>query len=274
MLTAGDTGRKNEIIGISRYGTLKMHQRHCRQHTMKNIFCMKWGTKFPPSYVNTLAAMVRRNLDSPHRFVCFTDDGQDLDPRVEVRPLPEMQLERSLPERGWRKLTILGNNLGNDLSGPALFLDLDIVILGSLQPFFDQEGRFIIIHEWGFSDPVIGNSSVFRFDIGSHQDVLEHFINHGEEVRQQHRNEQAYLSHSIHRKGMLSYWDKTWCRSFKRHCMHPFPLCHFLPPKKPKGAKIVIFHGRPRPGDVLSGWSGRGGLRAAKPADWITENWQ
>ena len=243
------------------------------QQTTKNIFCMKWGTKFPPSYVNILADMVRRNLAPPYRFVCFTEDGKGLDPSIEVRPLPEMQLEHSQPERGWRKLTVLGNNLGSDLSGQALFLDLDVVILDNLQPFFEQAGQFVIIHEWGFSDPIIGNSSVFRFEIGKHQDVLEHFVKHRGKVREEHRNEQAYLSHSIHRKGMLTYWDKTWCRSFKRHCMQPFPLCHFLTPKKPTGAKIVIFHGRPHPDDMLTGWSKHFGLRAAKPADWINENW-
>ena len=240
---------------------------------MKNIFCMKWGTKFPPSYVNILAAMVRRRLAPPYRFVCFTDDGKDLDQSIEIRPLPEMQLDCSLPERGWRKLTILGSNLGGDLAGPALFLDLDVVIVDDLQPFFEQEGQFIIIHEWGFRDTVIGNSSVFRFNIGEHQDVLDYFVRHGEEVRRQFRNEQAYLSHAIHQKGMLTYWNETWCLSFKRHCLQPFPLCHFLPPKKPEHAKIVIFHGHPNPDAVQSGWVGHFGLRAAKPADWIAENW-
>jgi hypothetical protein len=241
---------------------------------MNNIFCMKWGTKFPPLYVNVLAAMVRRHLQTPYRFACFTDDGNGLDPSIEVRPLPEMQLAASLPERGWRKLTILGNNLGDDLRGSALFLDLDVLILDDLQPFFDVAGKFVIVQEWGFSDKIIGNSSVFRFEIGEHQDVLEHFIRHGDEVRQQFRNEQAYLSHSIHEKGMLTYWDEEWCRSFKRHCLQPFPLCHLIPPKKPDNAKIIIFHGNPNPDVALKGWTGHYGFRAAKPAGWIADNWK
>ena len=240
---------------------------------------MKWGTKYPSSYVNILAAMVRRHLAPPYRFVCFTDDGKDLDSSVEVRPLPEMNiesplLEKALPKRAWRKVSLHSNNLGSDLSGPALFLDLDIVILDDLQPFFDQPGQFIISHEWGFRDPVIGNSSVCRFEIGEHQDVLDYLLKNSEEVLGQYRNEQAYRSHAIHRKGILTYWDETWCRSFKRHCMLSFPFCHFLPPRKPAGAKIVIFHGNPNPDEVQSGWVGHYGLRAAKPADWIAENWK
>jgi hypothetical protein len=56
--------------------------------------------------------------------------------------------------------------------------------------------------------------------------------------------------------------------------LQPFPLCHFLPPKKPAGTKIVVFHGNPNPDAVQSGWMDRFGLRAARPADWIAENWK
>ena len=42
---------------------------------MKNVICMKWGDKFGPEYVNRLHRMVEKNLTIPHRFVCFTDNG-------------------------------------------------------------------------------------------------------------------------------------------------------------------------------------------------------
>ncbi|MDR2762041.1 MAG: hypothetical protein LBB88_05520 [Planctomycetaceae bacterium] len=240
----------------------------------KNIICMKWGTKFSSRYVNNLAAMVRRNLKQPYRFICFTDDKTGVDDSVEIRPLPEMQLDKKLPERGWRKLTILGNQLGDDIKGIGLFIDLDVLVIDDIQPFFDCSGKFLIVHEWGFRDKIIGNSSVFRFEIGQHQDVLDNFLINGEQIRTTYRNEQAYLSHAINQKGVLEYWNEKWCCSFKRHCLQPFPLCHFLPPKKPTGCKIVIFHGNPNPDCVVNGWIGRYGLRAAKPAKWINEIWE
>jgi hypothetical protein len=235
---------------------------------------MKWGTKFSSRYVNILAAMVRHNLKQPYQFICFTDDKTGIDPSIEVRPLPEMQLNKKLPERGWRKLTILGNQLGNDIKGTGLFLDLDVLILDDLQPFFDCPGKFLIVHEWGFKDKIIGNSSVFRFEIGNHQDVLDNFLTNGEQIRKKYRNEQAYLSHAMYQKGILEYWNTKWCRSFKRHCLRSFPLCHFLPPKKPDGCKIVIFHGKPNPENVINGWIGHYGLRAVRPAKWINDIWE
>ena len=239
---------------------------------MENIICMKWGTKYGANYVNILAGMVRRHISRPYRFVCFTDDGNGLHPDIETRPLPELNLPGHLPERGWNKLTVLGEKLA-DLEGRALFLDLDVVILDSLDPFFEQPGEFRIIHDWDFKGKIIGNSSVFRFEIGKHADVLEHFLTHGEEVRAQHRNEQAYLSHAIHAKGILEYWPDEWCRSFKRHCIRPFPLGYFAQPVKPEGAKVVIFHGNPNPDTAIKGFIGKCGFRAVRPTQWVAEAW-
>ena len=80
---------------------------------MKNIICMKWGDKFGPEYVNRLHTMVEKNLTIPHRFVCFTDNGEGLNEGIEIRPLPEMTLDKSLPERGWRKLTVFQEKLAD-----------------------------------------------------------------------------------------------------------------------------------------------------------------
>ena len=88
---------------------------------------MKWGDKFGPEYVNRLYKMVEKNLTLEHRFICFTDNAEGLAEGIEVRPLPEMELDSALPERGWRKLTVFNEKLA-DLEGQALFLDLDIVI--------------------------------------------------------------------------------------------------------------------------------------------------
>ena len=95
---------------------------------MKNVICMKWGTKFSPEYVNILESRVRKNVTGECRFVCFTEDASGLNPGVEVRPLPEMTGLEGRPERGWRKLTLFQEKLA-DLEGPALFLDLDVVVI-------------------------------------------------------------------------------------------------------------------------------------------------
>lgn len=240
---------------------------------MKNVICMKWGDKFDASYVNRLYKMVEKNLTIDHRFICFTENGEGLMDGIEVRPLPEMELDKALPERGWRKLTVFQKKLA-DLEGQALFLDLDIVITGNIDCLFEAEGEFLIIKDWDFKKDIIGNSSVFRFEIGKYPFILSDFIEKGEEIRQKHRNEQAYLSYAVHEKGLLSYWNSSWCASFKRNCLRKFPLNFFLMPILPKNAKIIIFHGRPTPTQAYKGYIGKMGFRYVKPTKWIAKFWE
>ena len=107
---------------------------------------MKWGNKFPVDYVNRLYSMVLKNMDCKFRFVCFTENSEGIRPEVEIQELPELELPTNLPERGWRKLSVFKKNFGN-LSGPTLFLDLDVVIVGKLDVFFNQPGDFLIAHD-------------------------------------------------------------------------------------------------------------------------------
>ena len=235
----------------------------------KNVICIKWGTKFGPEYVNNLYRMVEKHLPIPHRFVCFTDNAEGLDSGIEVRDLPPFN-EKKIPDKAWRKLSLFNAELA-DLKGTALFLDLDIVIKSDLTPFFEKEGDFIIIKDWDFPKDIIGNSSVFRFEIGKHPDVLENFYKEDIHIRDRYKNEQAFLSHQMYNKGVLSYWDKSWCVSFKRFCLQPFPLNFFKEPMDPPNAKIIVFHGRPTPEQALAGFAGKGGLRYVKPTKWLNK---
>ena len=233
----------------------------------KNVICMKWGTKFGAEYVNRLFKMVEKNLTIPHRFVCFTDNPEGLSDGIEVRPLPELN-DDGLPEKAWKKLGLFTNQLA-DLEGEALFLDLDIVIRSNIDCFFEQEGEFFIIKDWDFPNDIIGNSSVFKFKVNSHQEIIDNFYKEGKDIRKRYKNEQAFLSHQMYNKGILKYWDKSWCVSFKRNCLQPFPLNFFKQAKEPEKAKIVVFHGRPNPEQARRGFWGKGGLRYVKPVKWL-----
>lgn len=239
---------------------------------MENIVCMKWGTKFGPEYVNRLSAMVRKNMHRPYQLTCFTENPAGIEDSVVIRPLPELNLDAKLPERGWRKLTMFQETLA-DLEGNALFLDLDIIIMGALDDFFDVPGDFRIIKDWNLKS-YVGNSSVFRFQIGKHPDILKYWLEHGEEIRMVHRNEQAYLSCCMKKKGILQYWEPAWCKSFKRNCLRPFPFGYFQEPRHPgPDTRVLVFHGRPNPDEIVNGWHSPNFLRAARPAKWFREIW-
>ncbi|RJG02016.1 glycosyltransferase [Noviherbaspirillum sedimenti] len=233
---------------------------------------MKWGVKYGPEYVNRLYAMVRRHLQGTFRFVCLTDRNEGIRSEVECLPIPDLRLPEGLPERGWKKLTTFEADL-HGLQGTALFLDLDVVITDSIDCFFEQPGEFLIIHDWKRPWRVTGNSSVYRFKLGAHADVLAQFRATQAEARKTFRNEQAYLSDVLHKQGKLAYWPSDWCCSYKYHCIPRWPLNYFLDPKIPAGTRIVIFHGEVNPPDALDGRRNRA-LRFVRRAPWIAAHWR
>jgi hypothetical protein len=236
------------------------------------VLCMKWGTKYGPEYVNRLYAMVRRHLRGDFRMVCLTDDGRGVRSDVNCLPIPSLDLPAGIPERGWTKLASFAADL-HGLHGTALFLDLDVVVVGSLDGFFEQPGDFLIIHDYKRPWRITGNSSVYRFQIGAHPDVLEYFRTHVNEVRAKFRNEQAYLSDFMHRQGRLRYWPETWCPSFKYHSIPRWPNNYWREPVVPPDARVVIFHGECNPPDALAGRRNRH-LRFIRPATWVADHWR
>ena len=168
-----------------------------------NVLCMKWGTKYSAEYVNTLYSMVARNLSREFRFVCLTEDGVGLDDQVEVFPLPELSVDLGGPERGWNKLAVFAETL-YDLKGKVLCLDLDLIITGSLDDLFDYPGEVMIIRDWIKKDGT-GNSSVYRFEVGAHAEILNEFEGSFEQIKNTHRNEQEYLSAAMMAKDALVY---------------------------------------------------------------------
>lgn len=235
------------------------------------VLCMKWGTKYGPEYVNRLYGMVRRHLQGEFRFVCLTDLSSGIRAEVQCLPIPPLALPPGIPERGWTKLTTFSADL-HGLRGTTLFLDLDVVIVDDITPFFEVPGEFLIIHDWKRPWRVTGNSSVYRFRIGAHADLLQYFRTHVDEVRARVRNEQAYLSDALDKQGKLAYWPADWCASWKYHCIPPFPMNYWREPSIPRGARILIFHGVMNPPDALAGRS-VGNWRHARPAPWIAAHW-
>ena len=238
------------------------------------VLCMKWGTKYGPEYINRLYAMVRRHLQGDFRFVCLTDNTDGLRAEVECFPIPPLALPTGIPERGWNKLTTFSTDLRDvyGLHGTALFLDVDVVITGPLDDFFTQSGEFLIIHDYKRPWRITGNSSVYRFEIGAHPDVLDYFRTHFAKIRTQFRNEQAYLSDFLHKQGKLAYWPTDWCPSFKYHGIPAWPTNYWKAPFVPPNARIVIFHGECNPPDALAGRRNRR-FRFIRPTQWIADHW-
>jgi hypothetical protein len=242
-----------------------------------NVICMKWGTLYGPHYVNRLRAMVARHLAHPHRFVCLTDDPSGLRGDVEALPIPDLPIDAPYENTPWRKLAVYAPQLG-DLSGSTLFLDLDVVITGSLDAFFDHPGRYCVIRNWTTPREVVGNTSVFRFEIGAQTGLIDRFLSQPtQHWVDRYRIEQRFICRELDE---VTYWPAGWCASFKTNCLpggSRFPgilLNRLLPARLPPEARIVVFHGHPNPDEALAGrWPGAW-YKGLRPAPWIAEHWR
>lgn len=242
------------------------------------IICMKWGDKYPAEYVNRLYNMVKRHCTLDFSMVCLTDDDTGIDKDIACYPIPTLNLPDNIPERGWKKLTTFSPTL-YDLKGVALFLDIDIVIVDNIDCFFTHQAVYddsvMIIKDWKKPWRGVGNSSVYRFNIGdgSYPNLLGYFEANFAKIRTQVRHEQAFLSQYLKDHHHLEYWPSDWCVSFKYHCLQKIPLAYFRPPIKPKGAKIIVFHGEINPPDAIQGGGGKW-YRHVLPSPWIRDAWQ
>jgi hypothetical protein len=242
----------------------------------QTIVCMKWGDRYPASYVNCLWAMIRRNTTRRTKLVCYTDNPVGIDPDVTTLPLPTLQVPARASNSPWRKLAVWAADL-QGVSGDVLFIDLDVVITGDLDALFDYkpEATFCVIENWTQMGSGIGNTSCFRFRVGAHPYIYDGMCRDPDAVVDAHRNEQIYISRTITDK---AFWPATWCVSFKHNLLPRWPLNFFRSARLPAETKVVCFTGKPDPDEARDGrWPAPWHKRIYKyvrPTPWIAEHWR
>ena len=244
---------------------------------VQTVICIKWGTAYGPEYANTLYSMVKRNTARPLRFVCFTDDASALVPEIEALPLPPVALPPSHQWHAWRKISLWAHELAG-LSGDVLFLDLDVVVTGSIDVFFDfkPEETYCVIENWTQMGEGIGNTSVFRLKVGAHAEVFDALAADPEGTVGRFRNSQTFVSRSISR---MTYWPAEWCVSFKHTLLPRWPLNFVATAPLPPETRVVCFTGYPNPDHVRDGrWPTRTWYKRlykhVRPTPWVAEHWR
>lgn len=244
---------------------------------MKQVICMNWGTAYGAEYVNRLYSMVSRNITGPFRMVCLTDNQAGIRSEVECHTCPEINIPLPHRNRGWRKINLWAPKVSGLHAGDALFIDLDVVITSSIDDFFSYEpsSSFIVIRNWTQPDKRIGNTSVYRFRIGSHPYLLETLLRDHATIIPRCHNSQTFISETVKE---MDFWPDEWCRSFKVHCVPKGIKRYFVEPGLPKGTRIVAFPGQPNPPDAAVGrWPAPWYKRIYKqfrPATWVQQHWR
>lgn len=219
----------------------------------KQIICINWGTKYGAPYINRLYQMVKANITPPFRFVAFTDTRDGVHADVDCFDLPEMP--GFMPERTigqWPKSRLWASELG-DLEGPFLFIDLDVVITGSLDPFFEygRPGDVVLARNAAKPFHKLGQTSIYRMPVGALAPLQDIFAADPQGVADAYRFEQHFVTKNA--PNGIVFWPKGWVRHFRIECIPRFPLNYFIETKAPSGARVVIFAGGLNPTDAIVG---------------------
>jgi len=253
---------------------------------------------YGPEYVNCLYGMISRNLSGSFKLFCMTDNTSGVRAEVECLPLPQLDFDVPPGAPGkWPKQALWNRDLFG-LKGIALFLDLDSVIVGSIDCYFEygDEEDVITARNWVKPWQRGAQTSVFRFPIGAHPYMLED-LQRDPQLCVKYQFEQNYVTH--HLKGGVKFWPSPWTKHFRKHCLGPWPLRYIRVPKLPKGCRIVTFPGSPNPPDAIIGrWSAKNAPRLPlehfkfalsqpsfakrskelrryfQPSDWVAKHWK
>ncbi|MBQ7188668.1 MAG: hypothetical protein IJR99_04540 [Kiritimatiellae bacterium] len=243
----------------------------------KQFVCMKWGKFYTADYVNRLYNSVKRHTTPPFTFYCLTNESEGINPEVKILPCPTVPIPHPMCVRGWRKVSLWGKPEITGLNGQILFLDLDLIITGSLDEFFTYQGKsdYLVMYNYTTPGRNIGNTSVFRLTVGAHPEVYEKLLAEPLEMQKAYRNSQTFVSRTA---PSMDFWPDPWIRHYKTHCLRPWPLYLFLQPRIFPDAKIIACTGHPRPDELVEGkWKSpwyKKFYKHTPPVKFVQENWR
>ena len=206
---------------------------------MITVWTMCTGDQYPLKYVDRLWRMVKRNLTLPHRFICITEH------QIEGwthRPFCDYP-------GWWGKVSLFKPGVA---AGPSLWLDLDVVITGSLDDLVTRYSGCELAMPWNWAKSGHGGcqSSVMVWKGNSAQQIWDEFDPAWAHWPPINRSgvlwgDQEWITH-LRDKGRLNVTqiDPPLVQSYKYHCQNGVP----------DDCRVVVFHGEPKPSDVGDAW--------------------
>ena len=195
---------------------------------------LRSGGDFAPEHVTRLYEQVRQHWagDRFLDFVCLTDT------RIGRHGIREVPLVNAFPG-WWSKAETLRPDV---FRGTALYLDLDTTVMGDLSPLFGYGGAFAMLSD--FYRPRNAQSGALLFQAGPGTvaaGLWSKFTADPAGHMKQFRGDGEWL-HANVRPDRLQDLYPGWFVSYKVHCSSGVPA----------GARVVAFHGKPRPWEVAA----------------------
>jgi len=183
---------------------------------MTNFFCLKWGTKYPPIYVNRLFNSLKVNYNNSFNFYCLTDNSDGLNKDIEIKPIPKTFSEYPRTQIFTSEKMCYFHDYAY-LSGKKAWFDLDILIQKDISDEINQEHKKVkfIWNYWrdprahkanyGYLTCNINSSFVaWQDDVG--YNLYENLIKVKEKAFFTYPSFDKYIHYQCYRKKQIDFW--------------------------------------------------------------------
>ena len=191
------------------------------------VVCLRSGGDYYPGHVRALARQIERNATIPYRFVCYTDQVDEL---LEIETV---ELEKNYP--GWWSCVELWKH-----QGPTIAIGLDTLVLKNIDDLLKMvchipEEDFFLLDSFFHPGEFINGMQAWNGDWSWLYDEFDF-----EKESKLHRGDENYQINALLTKGVdltaIQEYFEGIC-SYKRHVRKGLV----------KDPGIIIFHGDPKP---------------------------
>lgn len=131
---------------------------------------------YTPDHVYLLKRMVERHLSMQHEFVCITDKPEQFEGKINTVLLDRKTF---IPRTMFAKLMLWRPDIGSIIGERILYLDLDCVIIDSLDPIVDRSEDVVLWHNPKFKGRTGRrtryNTSIMLLTAGARPHLYEKF---------------------------------------------------------------------------------------------------
>ena len=216
-----------------------------------NFACVCYGNKYAPEYVQKLYNMVTRNSTKNINFFVFTDHvkmEKMIEGNINVRQFPQHHLNG-----WWNKMQLFHPDV---LQGDTLYMDLDVVITGNIDCFFDYEPEADFVGMNDFNpDTKIFNSSIFKFKPVSMAEKLWKPFDSDQGKWTNYHGDQNVISEIILKYDTTKRFPDSWTQSYKWYDRSGTRYHKGKWTYEHNGESLVtVFHGQPNPHQSEMEW--------------------
>lgn len=191
-----------------------------------------WGNLYPVKYVENLRNSIKRNLSIPYKLYCITERNDVPDGVIKI-PTPNKN------KGWWQKVNLFHPELF-DSSQRILYLDLDVIVVGSLDKIASVQEPFCMIENYGPNKRhAAHNSSVMVWTPTEKTHRI--YTTFSLDVMKELHGDQCYIWRV--RGNNIWNFPKSWIVSYKYSKLSKWNHIG-------KDTSVFVFHGNPKPAQI------------------------